>query len=464
MPKEKKPSVGDIEKLRKVLDNPANPNVTHILSKNDAAIDSVRRRLTHRQPVYRTLPVQAPSRISLSLQPTVTIRTRLKQATMSPPSVTVAPLPEFEPVSVASTAPAEEIPVFTPVTEAEPLFDDVDLIEIEKVDTTVPEFTTVTTPGPPTIAETELPHWQPVTEAPTFEPAIPEEPAEEVPEFTQLTPEPPEEIHEESTAWKPVETETPPLTRQQQRAQQKEEKRKEKLERKQARVEARRKKQEAKQQQRLEREQEQRDAEQKKQEVLGTASEPIAEPQPPEEPSLEPTPSVEQPPEVKVDLSVFKGIPSIDERVGDLLYRNGYFSLDDLHKATVDDLTHIRGIKRKLAKKIKKEVEQQPVSKPDEEFIIYNKRTRPKKGRVPHEDATEWETFSVNNEETASSTPATYRKYTLYKRERRKGGKKTTVHFFSKEKPAVGTPVPMPKGYEIAVHKKTKVPYLKKKK
>ena len=215
----------------------------------------------------------------------------------------------------------------------------------------------------------------------------------------------------------------------------------------------------------MEREKAQREAQQKEQEALPVTSEQTEVGQPPEAPPEKAVPEVEQTPAIKVDLSAFKGIESIDEHTGELLFRNGYFSLDDLRKATIDDLVHIRGIKRKLAKKIKKEVEQKPAAKPDEEFVAYNKKARPKKSRIHHEDVTEWESFSVgNNEDTFATPPATYGKYTLYKRARGKGAKKTTIHFFSKEKPATGTPVPIPKGYEIAVNKKTKVPYLKKKK
>jgi hypothetical protein len=473
MVKEKKRNVDDIEKLRKILDNPSDPNVVHVLSSNDAAIDSVRQRLTHRQPVYQAPPSRTTSRVSLSLQPTVTIRTRMKQTTMTPSFSLVAPLPEFEPVS---TTPVEETPVFTPVTTEEPLFDDQDLIEIEKVELTYPEFSAVVpmairpeeaAPSEiSTATETELPHWQPVTEAPTYEPTVTEEPfVEEVPEFTRLSPQIPQEATEKPAAWQPAESETPAPTKQQRREQQKEAKRKLKMERKQARIDARQKKQEAKQQRKMEREQAQRDAQQKEQKAPLLTPEHPEVSRPPEAPPEPPAPEAKQPPAIKVDLSAFKGVESIDEHTGELLFRNGYFSLDDLRKATIDDLVQIRGIKRKLAKKIKKEVEQKPTTTPDEEFIIYNKKARPKKSKKHHEDVTEWESFSVgNNEETSATTPATYGKFTLYKRARGKGANKTTIHFFSKEKPATGTPVPVPKGYEIAVNKKTKVPYLKKKK
>jgi hypothetical protein len=481
MAKEKKHNVADIEKLRKILDNPYDPNVTHMLTTNDVAIDSVRQRLTHRRLVYRALPTRTTATVTLSLEPTVTIRPRIKHTTMTSPSPTV-PLPEFEPVS---TAPVEETPVFTPVAMEEPLFEDESLIEIEKVDLVTTEFTAVeptteTIPwkdvtAPPeetasteTSADTnaELPRWQAISETPTYEPIVVEEkpPAEEIPEFTRLAPQSSEETSEQPMTEQPVRSETPILTKQQQRAQQKEAKRKRKMERKQARIEARRKKQEARQQQLEEQTQAQQSFQQQEPEALPVIPEQTQTDQHLETPPEEPVPEGEQP-DIKVDLSAFKDIKSIDKRIGDLLYRNGYFSLDDLRKATIDDLVQIRGIKRKLAKNIKKEIEQQQKEPSKEEFITYNKKPKPKKAKVRHEDVTEWESFSiVNNEDNKTSPPATHRKYTLYQREQGKGAKKTTVHFFSKEKPTKGTPVPLPRGYEIAVHKKTKVPYLKKKK
>jgi len=57
-------------------------------------------------------------------------------------------------------------------------------------------------------------------------------------------------------------------------------------------------------------------------------------------------------------LDAFKNISSIDEKTANLLYYNGFISLDDLRSASVKDLSRIKGIKRKLAKKIKKELQE----------------------------------------------------------------------------------------------------------
>lgn len=368
-----------------------------------------------------------------------------------------------------------------PVPE-ESSFDDEDLIEIEKVDMTYPEFSaaetaeetgtqeSVMTSETPT--DQDLPLWKPVTETTTKDFTFTEKTptAEEIPEFTPSKPQPlREETPEKPAAWTPAaegeEPQGPPQqTREQKKAErqrQKEEKRQRKLEQKKERKEGKQREKEAKRRRELE---EQKALMQAKEEPEASPFTPALEETPPapEEPSEEP---VEQPPAIKVDISAFKGIESIDDHTGELLYRNGYFSLDDVRKATVDDLVQIRGIKRKLAKTIKKEVEQKTTPKTDEEFVSISKKPSAKKPKKQPEDVTEWETFSVNNhEDVFQPRGATYKEYTLYKKARGKGAEKTTVHFFSKEKPTSGTPVPLPIGYEIAVNKRTKIPYLKKKK
>jgi len=70
--------------------------------------------------------------------------------------------------------------------------------------------------------------------------------------------------------------------------------------------------------------------------------------------------------EVKKDVSsddvdkkeVFKDLDVIDDDTAELLYDNGYISVDDLKEASVKDLSRIKGIKSKTAKRIKKEIEE----------------------------------------------------------------------------------------------------------
>jgi hypothetical protein len=57
-------------------------------------------------------------------------------------------------------------------------------------------------------------------------------------------------------------------------------------------------------------------------------------------------------------IDVFKDIKSIDEDTATLLYESGYTSLDALKNASVKDLSDIKDIKKKTAKKIKEEIEE----------------------------------------------------------------------------------------------------------
>lgn len=60
--------------------------------------------------------------------------------------------------------------------------------------------------------------------------------------------------------------------------------------------------------------------------------------------------------------------------------------------------------------------------------------------------------------------PYKYGDYTLYTRKvKLKGGKEVDIYFFSSHKPKSGKPSPMPEGYEVRVNKRSKMPYLRKK-
>ncbi len=61
-----------------------------------------------------------------------------------------------------------------------------------------------------------------------------------------------------------------------------------------------------------------------------------------------------------IDNDIFENIKSIDERTSKLLKQNGIITIDALKVATVKDLTKIKGIKRKKAKQIKKEISNLP--------------------------------------------------------------------------------------------------------
>ena len=57
-------------------------------------------------------------------------------------------------------------------------------------------------------------------------------------------------------------------------------------------------------------------------------------------------------------IEVFKEIEAIDNDTAELLYNNGYTSVDDLKKASIKDLSKIKGIKSKTVKRIKKEIDE----------------------------------------------------------------------------------------------------------
>ncbi len=123
-------------------------------------------------------------------------------------------------------------------------------------------------------------------------------------------------------------------------------------------------------------------------------------------------------------------------------------------------------MKRKLAKQIKKEIDQQIPETNTSEFIPIKQKVTKKKEKKKIGDSGEWE-LSSSKEKTQHSSSlkiCTYKEYTLYKRDIRKpDGKRSTIHFFTKSKSGKGHPCALPDGYRIAINKKTGVPFVKKK-
>ena len=137
----------------------------------------------------------------------------------------------------------------------------------------------------------------------------------------------------------------------------------------------------------------------------------------------------------------FNDIDCVDEKIAELLILAGYDSIEKIREAKISELIKIKGIRRKIAKKLKKEVNNIP--------------------KIKDNSDEEWETF----EDKSSDKNYTKKGYTLYKKEiSTKSGSKRTVHFFSKEEKDEAKPEKLPKGYIVKVNKKTGVPYLKKKK
>ncbi|MCX6667331.1 MAG: helix-hairpin-helix domain-containing protein [Euryarchaeota archaeon] len=163
-------------------------------------------------------------------------------------------------------------------------------------------------------------------------------------------------------------------------------------------------------------------------------------------------------------IDVFKDISNIDEKTASLLYENGITSVDILREKSVRELTRIKGIKRKLAKMIKKEIKSMDKKtesmKDYDEKLVHGIKDEPPVEEKVHDE--EWESYGTDEMQKQGYT---YEDYTLYKKKiETKSGKKRFVRFFSKAEPDEGEPSELPTGFEVKVNKKTGLPYLKKKK
>ena len=167
--------------------------------------------------------------------------------------------------------------------------------------------------------------------------------------------------------------------------------------------------------------------------------------------------------EEKID--VFKDIESIDEKTSKLLYKSRITSVDILRKTTINELTKIKGIRKKLAKKIKKEVGEAPkrIDRKDEWQVVVE---APKSNiEEKMEVKTSFHKDEVPEQKQKETKIYRYGDYVLYRKEITVSpGKKLTIHFFSRTEPEDGEPVYLPTDYEIKMNKKTGVPYIRKKK
>lgn len=172
-------------------------------------------------------------------------------------------------------------------------------------------------------------------------------------------------------------------------------------------------------------------------------------------------------------IDVFEDIESIDEKTAFLLHSNGFKSIDDLSDASLKDLTRIKGIKRRLAKKIKRDVKKKVAENimPNYEPLKHEEEASKKPTEITHpkKDRPIVETEVLKDAEPTEAPQKEkghrYKGYTLYRKEIKLGSdKKRTIRFFSKEKPDDGKPVQLPDSYEVKVNRKTGVPYIRRKK
>lgn|GEM_PF-1602024 len=479
MSREKKSYVDDITKLRRILDNSSDPSLKYLIAKDEVALESIRRRLSGE--LFMTYPkMNRFSRPSGSMEPRVTIYVK---APISPRLV--LPPPQLEPSMALPEFDLVSPTIPEPSTPPQPIrFVQEELFEIEKVDQNIPEFLEVipkeTTPiivqktpamldASSSSQESILPEWQPVEEEPGAEsPTLSEKhPEDDVPEFERVdmpstseenvseagqTFHKPEEQLVSSAEVSPVElTDVSFQTRskKEQRAAKKAQKREEREKKRQRKLELKR----------------------LKKEQMQTAAQP-----PKEQPSF--TPIQEDVPvgekviggprqsQMSIEYNNFQGIDCIDKKTAELLYKNGYFSIENLKEATVDDLVQIHGIRRKLAKQIKKEIDLYILTPGSSEFIPIKEHSTKKKEKKQLRDAAEWETppSKEKKQKPLSSHVCTYKGYTLYSKERKnQDGTRSIIHFFTKTPPEKGHAISLPEGYRIALNKKTGVPYLKKK-
>jgi|GEM_PF-928963 len=141
----------------------------------------------------------------------------------------------------------------------------------------------------------------------------------------------------------------------------------------------------------------------------------------------------------KEKITVFKDIKSIDEKTAKILIENGIDSMDILKTKTIKDLVKIKGIRRKIAKQIKRELKELDSSNNSQVFYVHERK---------------------NSDDGFPGFR--YGEYMLFEKEiYTVSHKKRTVRFFSKQKPNEGVPIDLPEGYEVRENGNG-VPYLKK--
>jgi len=474
MSQDKEPKRSDVDKLRKILDNPDDPSIKKSITKDEKNLDSIAKRLSGESSKDKHLSASAViGKDSTSLEPRVTIHDPEEKKSAKEPE-----LQEFETVEDESP---EEISAVK-----EQRVDAADLYEIEKVESSAEKFVEVKPKEDieefkelpekpaenPVVKEEveepihsnkqeELSDWEPIEEEPSPQDkeSTPSPPEEELPSFEMIS----EELEEKVDTWEPIEEEPSPTEPATQPPSSEEtfeaesapvchepikSRNEKKLERKAEKVI---KKEEKKKQKELRKKQKE---ELRQAQIAQKTSSQTTQTENTE--FQEDTPSNEF--STDTHLEVFNNLSSINEKTASLLYAAGFTTISQLQESSVEDLTKIKGINKKTAKRIKDEVGSNDVQ-PTTSFEFVGKKTD--ESAIKDEDPSEWESYTLTEE----SAGFVYKEYTLYcKQMNTKKGKTRVIHFFSKEKPEEGEPVSLPEGYKVALNKKTGLPYLKKKK
>ena len=175
---------------------------------------------------------------------------------------------------------------------------------------------------------------------------------------------------------------------------------------------------------------------------------------------------LESKPNEKYD-SVFKEIKSIDDKINALLIENGIDTIKKLNDSSIKELIKIKGLQKKIAKQIKKEVELNIKinnSKVEESYENIEDNPYIKHEDVQIEELTEWESIDSKKQINKESIfyGYMYNDYTLYEKEIiTKSGSKRQVRFFSKDETEDSKPIDIPDGYEVDENKSGE-PYLRK--
>ncbi|MEM4257966.1 MAG: helix-hairpin-helix domain-containing protein [Candidatus Thermoplasmatota archaeon] len=469
MPQEKKSRQTELDKLHMILDNPRNPQLEDIGQHLDPTLESIRQRLIGKTYSGQARTQHVKTRGSSYLQPRAVIRS-LQQPD------------QYDTTSASSLVSqvSQESPRASQSFIHQLIIQPQDLYEVEKVDVVTDEFVEVKPKGKPEKKDTApvsslnvgdalqrdvvderirpILQWEPVQTLPAQqEKPLPEK--SDVIDF-ELVQETAASLNQDG------EVSSPEVQPSKSDIEQSDHQRKNRKERRRLKREEKEARKRAKQQEKLVRKQEKQQALERKKhtkEQQALQQQKLKE-LPETQLTLEQTPSVKN-----FVQDIFKEISCIDEHTAELLYRHGFFSIDNIKDASIQDLVAIPGIDKKTAKTIKDEVDMLTSGKKEPDLQQPNKKTVQKINvKKPFADEfTEWESHEIPTSKTIETAeePYVYDQYTLYKKEiEAADGKKTTIHFFSKDQPDQGIPTSLPKGYSVELNKKTGLPYLKKQK